>query len=258
VLRIISLNLNGIRSAVRKGVLDWLRTQDASVVCLQELKAQAKDIVPSVCKPDDLGGYFHFAERPGYSGVGLYCSKGPDQIIEGLGISDIDSEGRYIEARFGNLSVVSVYIPSGSSSPERLAIKFSFMERFIEPLHKLISSGREVIICGDWNVAHKQIDLKNWRSNQKNSGFLPEEREWFSGVIDKLGYIDVFRTLNQEPEQYTWWSNRGQSWAKNVGWRLDYQMATPGIASLARRAKIYKAQRFSDHAPLIIDYDYAI
>ena len=171
MLRIISLNLNGIRSAVRKGVLDWLRTQDASVVGLQELKAQAKDIVPSVCKPDDLDGYFHFAERPGYSGVGLYCSKAPDQIIEGLGIPDIDSEGRYIEARFGNLSVVSVYIPSGSSSPERLAIKFSFMERFIEPLHKLISSGREVIVCGDWNVAHKQIDLKNWRSNQKNSGF---------------------------------------------------------------------------------------
>jgi exodeoxyribonuclease III len=258
VLRIISLNLNGIRSAVRKGVLDWLRTQEASVVCLQELKAQARDIVPSVCEPDELAGYFHFAQRPGYSGVGLYCSKGPDQIIEGLGIADIDSEGRYIEARFGNLSVVSVYIPSGSSSPERLAIKFSFMERFIEPLHKLISSGREVIICGDWNVAHKQIDLKNWRANQKNSGFLPEEREWFSGVIDKLGYVDVFRTLNQEPEQYTWWSNRGQAWAKNVGWRLDYQLATPGMASRARRAEIYKAQRFSDHAPLIIDYDYSI
>jgi exodeoxyribonuclease-3 len=258
VLRIVSLNLNGIRSAVRKGVLEWLRTQRATVVCVQELKAQADDIVPSVGKTGQLRGYFHFADRPGYSGVGLYCSKQPDQVIEGLGISDIDSEGRYIEARFGNLSVVSVYIPSGSSSPQRLATKFSFMARFIDPLHKLICSGREVIICGDWNVAHKQIDLKNWRSNQKNSGFLPEEREWFSGVLDKLGYIDVFRTLNQEPEQYTWWSNRGQAWAKNVGWRLDYQLATPGIACLARRAEIYKAQRFSDHAPLIIDYDYVI
>jgi exodeoxyribonuclease-3 len=258
VLRIVSLNLNGVRSAVNKGVLEWLRTQSADVVCLQELKAQTKDIVPSVYNPDDLRGFFHCAERPGYSGVGLYCSKPPDHITEGLGISDIDYEGRYIEARFGNLSVVSVYVPSGSSSPERLAVKFSFMERFIEPMHKLISSGREVIMCGDWNVAHKQIDLKNWRSNQKNSGFLPEERDWFSGVLDKLGYIDVFRTLNQEPEQYTWWSNRGQSWSKNVGWRLDYQLATPGIASLAQRAEIYKAQRFSDHAPLIIDYDYSI
>ncbi len=258
MLRVVSLNLNGVRSAVKKGVLDWLRTQRAQVVCLQELKAQAKDIVPSVCDPDDLHGYFHYAHRPGYSGVGLYCSKRPDRIINGIGIPDIDHEGRFIEAHFGNLSVVSLYVPSGSSSPERLAVKFSFMERFIEPLHKLISSGREVIICGDWNVAHKQIDLKNWRSNQKNSGFLPEERDWFSSVLDKLGYVDVFRTLNQEPDQYTWWSNRGQAWANNVGWRLDYQLATPAIASRARRAEIYKAQRFSDHAPLIIDYDFQI
>ena len=258
MLRIVSLNLNGIRSAVNKGVLDWLAKQGASVVCLQELKAQAKDLSPAVQNPDELLGYFHYADRPGYSGVGLYCGKPPDRIIEGIGIPEFDSEGRYIEAQYGNLSIVSVYVPSGSSSPERLAIKFKFMEQFIQPLHKLISSGREVIICGDWNVAHKEIDLKNWRSNQKNSGFLPEEREWFSGVLDKLGYVDVFRTLNQESEQYTWWSNRGQAWAKNVGWRIDYQLATPGIASRARRVQIYKDQRFSDHAPLIIDYDYRL
>ncbi len=256
MLRIVSLNLNGIRSAVNKGVLDWLATQSASVVCLQELKAQAKDIVPAVHNPGKLHGYFHYADRPGYSGVGLYCSKQPDRVINGLGIDEFDVEGRYIEAQYGNLSVVSLYVPSGSSSPERLAIKFKFMEQLIEPLHKLISSGREVIICGDWNVAHKEIDLKNWRSNRKNSGFLPEEREWFSGVLDKLGYVDVFRTLNQEEEQYTWWSNRGRAWAKNVGWRIDYQVATPGIASLARRVEIYKSQRFSDHAPLTIDYEY--
>ena len=258
MLRIVSLNLNGIRSAVNKGVLEWLAKQAAHVVCLQELKAQEKDIPPHARNPDDFRGYFHFADRPGYSGVGLYCSKPPDHVVEGLGIPEFDAEGRYIEARYGNLSVVSVYIPSGSSSQERLAIKFRFMEQFIDPLHKLISSGREVIICGDWNVAHKQIDLKNWRSNQKNSGFLPEEREWFSGVLDKLGYVDVFRTLNQEPEQYTWWSNRGQAWAKNVGWRLDYQLATPGIAAKAKRVEIFKDQRFSDHAPLIIDYDYSV
>ena len=258
MLRIVSLNLNGIRSAVNKGVLDWLATQSASVVCLQELKAQEKDIVPDVQNPDKLLGYFHCADRPGYSGVGLYCSKQPDRVINGLGIDEFDSEGRYIEAQYGNLSVVSLYVPSGSSSPERLAIKFKFMEQLIEPLHRLISSGREVIICGDWNVAHKEIDLRNWRSNRKNSGFLPEEREWFSGVLDKLGYVDVFRTLNQEPEQYTWWSNRGQAWAKNVGWRIDYQVATPGIASKARQEDIYKAQRFSDHAPLTIDYEYEL
>jgi len=256
MLRIVSLNLNGIRSAVNKGLLGWLAKQSASVACLQELKAQATDIVPAVHNPDDLLGYFHCADRPGYSGVGLYCSKKPDRVINGLGIPEFDSEGRYIEAQYGELSVISLYVPSGSSSAERLAIKFRFMEKIIEPLHRLITSGREIIICGDWNVAHKEIDLKNWRSNQKNSGFLPEEREWFSGVLDKLGYVDVFRTLNQEPEQYTWWSNRGQAWAKNVGWRIDYQLATPRIASLARRAEIYKTERFSDHAPLTIDYDY--
>lgn len=256
MLRIVSLNLNGIRSAVNKGVLEWLSKQAASFTCLQELKAQAKDIVPAVHNPGDLLGYFDFADRPGYSGVGLYCSKKPDRVINGLGIAEFDSEGRYIEAQYGDLSVVSLYVPSGSSSPERLAVKFRFMEQIIQPLYELICSGREVIICGDWNVAHKEIDLRNWRSNRKNSGFLPEEREWFTGVLDKLGYVDVFRTLNREPEQYTWWSNRGQSWAKNVGWRIDYQLATPGIASRARRADIYKAQRFSDHAPLIIDYDY--
>lgn len=257
MLRIVSLNLNGIRSAVNKGFLDWMNASNADIVCVQEIKAQSSDLVETVRNPEGYSGFFHHAERPGYSGVGLYCRKQPDRIIEGLSIADIDAEGRYIEAQFGNLSVVSLYVPSGSSSPERLAVKFSFMERVIAPLHRLISSGRQVVLCGDWNVAHKQIDLKNWRSNQKNSGFLPEEREWFSGVLDKLAYVDVFRRLNALPEQYTWWSNRGQAWAKNVGWRLDYQVATPEIAARARRAEIYTASRFSDHAPLTIDYDYA-
>jgi exodeoxyribonuclease III len=258
VLRIVSLNLNGIRSAVNKGFLDWMNVNDADIVCVQEIKAQSADIVDPVRNPDGYKGFFHHANRPGYSGVGLYCKKQPDRIKEGLGIADIDAEGRYIEAQFGNLSVVSLYVPSGSSSPERLAVKFSFMERFIEPLHRLIASGREVVLCGDWNVAHKEIDLKNWRGNRKNSGFLPEEREWFSGVLEKLGYVDVFRRLNPHPEQYTWWSNRGQAWAKNVGWRIDYQLATPGIAASARHTEIYKERRFSDHAPLVVEYDYAI
>ena len=257
-MRIITLNLNGIRSAVNKGFLEWMSAQNADAICVQEIKAQDRDLSDAIRNPDGYLGYFHCADRPGYSGVGIYCGKKPDRLIEGLGIPDIDVEGRYLEAQFGNLSIVSVYVPSGSSSAERLAIKFSFMERFIASLHRLAQSGREVILCGDWNVAHREIDLKNWRSNQKNSGFLPEEREWFSGVLDKLGYVDVFRRLNQEPEQYTWWSNRGQAWAKNVGWRIDYQLATPGIAAKARSAAIYKAQRFSDHAPLTVDYDYGL
>jgi len=255
-LRIITLNLNGLRSAVNKGLLRWLRRQNADVVCLQELKAQHADLTDAVCNPTPLKGYFHCADKKGYSGVGLYCAQTPDRVVSGLGIADIDAEGRYLEAQFGALSVVSFYLPSGSSSEERLAVKFSFLERVIPRLHALASGGSEVIICGDWNIAHREIDLKNWRSNQKNSGFLPEERAWLSDVFERLGYVDVFRRIDPRAEQYTWWSNRGQAWAKNVGWRIDYQIATPGIAAKAVKAVIYKAKRFSDHAPLIIDYDY--
>ena len=257
-MRIVTLNLNGIRSAVNKGFLGWLAQQGADAVCVQELKAQDKDLTDSTRNPAGFHGYFHCAERPGYSGVGIYCRKKPDRLVAGVGVANIDAEGRYLEARFGNLSIVSLYVPSGSSSPERLAIKFSFMRRCIDPLHKLAASGREIVICGDWNVAHKEIDLKNWRANQKNSGFLPEERQWFSGVIERLGYVDVFRKLDERADQYTWWSNRGQAWAKNVGWRIDYQMATPGIAAKATSTSIYKTGRFSDHAPLSIDYEYAL
>ncbi|HEX7812356.1 MAG TPA: exodeoxyribonuclease III [Burkholderiales bacterium] len=257
-MQIVSLNLNGIRSAANKGFLDWMARLTADVVCVQEVKAQEKDLSEAIRSPGGFHGYFHCAERPGYSGVGIYCRRKPDRVISGLGIADIDAEGRYLEVQFGNLSVVSVYVPSGSSSAERLAIKFKFMERFIDPLHKLHAGGRDVIICGDWNVAHKEIDLKNWRSNQKNSGFLPEERAWFSGIVDILGFVDVFRTIDTRADQYTWWSNRGQAYAKNVGWRIDYQMATPGIAAKAKTCSIYKEQRFSDHAPLTVDYDYTL
>lgn len=205
--------------------------------------------------PPGYNGFFHYAEKKGYSGVGVYCKAKPDKVVTGLGIADIDTEGRYLRCDFGNLSVVSVYLPSGSSSEERQTVKFSFMQRFFPHLRKIAKSGREFILCGDWNIAHKEIDLKNWRGNQKNSGFLPEERAWLTRVFDELGWVDVFRRLNQEPEQYTWWSNRGQAWAKNVGWRIDYHIATQGIAGKAKRASIYKNKRFSDHAPLTIDYD---
>jgi exodeoxyribonuclease-3 len=257
-VRIVTLNLNGIRSAVNKGFLRWAARQNADVVCVQELKAQPGDLSEAIRNPDALHAYFHCAQRRGYSGVGLYCRRPPDSVVEGVGIPDIDAEGRYLEARYGKLSVVSFYVPSGSSSEERLSVKFKFMERVIEPLHRLVVSGREVVICGDWNVAHREIDLKNWRSNRKNPGFLPEERGWLSGVFDILGYVDVFRRLDPRPEQYTWWSNRGQAWAKNVGWRIDYQIATPGLAATAAKASIYKAKHFSDHAPLTIDYNYSL
>ncbi len=255
-MRIITLNLNGVRSAVNKGFLQWLPMQDADIVCMQELKAQTADMTAEMLNPAGYYGYFHYAEKRGYSGVGIYLRRQPDQIIEGLGIPDVDAEARYLEVVFGNLSVISLYLPSGSAGEHRQAIKFAFMDHFFPYLKKLTASGREIILCGDWNIAHKEIDLKNWRSNQKNSGFLPEERVWLSRVFDELGFVDVFRRINQQPEQYTWWSNRGQAWAKNVGWRIDYQIATPQIAGKATGVSIYKADRFSDHSPLIIDYDY--
>ena len=255
-MRIITLNVNGIRSAARKGFFAWLAKQRAHVVCVQEVKAQAADLSDEMRQPKGFQGFFHLAGKKGYSGVGLYSRRQPDRVVEGVGIADIDAEGRYLRADFGSLSVVSLYMPSGSSSAARQAAKFSFMERFLPVLGELPRSRREWLICGDWNIAHQEIDLKNWRANQKNSGFLPEERAWLGQVFDQLGLVDVFRRLNPAPEQYTWWSNRGQAWAKNVGWRIDYQIATPGVAARAKRAIIYKDQRFSDHAPLTIDYDY--
>lgn len=257
-MQIITLNLNGIRAAAKKGFLPWLAKQTADVVCVQELKAQLPDLSAEMQSPDDYHGYFHCAEQKGYSGVGIYTRKKPDRIVEGVGIADIDAEGRFLQADFGNLSIVSIYLPSGSSGEHRQAAKFYFMEHFFPVLQNLMASGRQVILCGDWNIAHKEIDLKNWRSNQKNSGFLPEERTWLTNVFDQIGFVDVFRRLNNESDQYTWWSNRGQAWAKNVGWRIDYQIATPAIAQTARSVSIFKGERFSDHAPLIVDYDHTL
>ncbi len=257
-MRIVSINLNGIRAAAAKGFYGWLSRQDADVVCLQELRAQVEQLTAQMLAPRGYHGYFHDAEKKGYSGVAVYCRRQPDRIRMGMGWPDMDAEGRYIQADFGELSVTSVYLPSGTSGEARQAVKFSFLDRFMPFLRALRRDGREYILCGDWNIAHKEIDLKNWRANQTHSGFLPEERAWMERLFNEVGFVDVFRRLNPEPEQYTWWSNRGQAWAKNVGWRIDYHVATPGIAQTARAESIYKRKRFSDHAPLIIDYEYSL
>ena len=259
-MKIITLNLNGIRSATRKGVFQWMTRTRADVVCVQELKAQAADLDERMRAPGGFRGYFHHAEKKGYSGVGLYCRREPDRVMEGVGNREADAEGRYLRADFGPLSVISVYLPSGSSGAHRQQAKFRFMDHFFPHLKKLAAEGREVLLCGDWNIAHKEIDLKNWRSNQKNSGFLPEERAWLGRVFDDLGWVDVYRRLHPTTtgEAYTWWSNRGQAWSKNVGWRIDYHIATPKLAATAKRAAIFKTRRFSDHAPLTIDYDYPL
>ena len=259
-MKIITLNLNGIRAASRKGLFKWMARTRADVVCVQELKAQDGDLDGVMRAPGAFRGYFHHAEKKGYSGVGLYCRHEPDRVAAGVGNREADSEGRYLRADFGKLSIISVYLPSGSSGAHRQASKFRFMDHFFPHLKKLAAEGREVLLCGDWNIAHQEIDLKNWRSNQKNSGFLPEERAWLGRVFGDLGWVDVYRRLHPATtgEAYTWWSNRGEAWAKNVGWRIDYHIATPKLAASAKRAAIFKTQRFSDHAPLTIEYDYRL
>ena len=257
-MKIVSLNLNGIRSACKKGFLQWLQKQKADISCLQEIRIQPEQLIGEMQNPSGMNGIFQFAKKKGYSGVGFYVRKKPDRIIREIGLPEMDGEGRYIQADYGSLSVISLYLPSGSSGDERQQFKYRVMDLFAMWMEKRLREGREMVICGDWNIAHREIDLKNWRGNRKNSGFLTEEREWMTMIFEKLGFVDVFRTLNPEAEQYTWWSNRGQSWAKNVGWRIDYQIATPGIAKTAHSTSIYKDERFSDHAPLIVDYDYEI
>ena len=275
-MKVISINVNGIRAAARKGMFEWLQKVDADVICLQELKAQPDQIEGQPFHPEGYHTYFHSAEKKGYSGVGIYTKQKPDAVYVGLGEiddgdwSDVDIEGRYIQVDFPNLSVASLYMPSGSAKEERQAYKFRMMERFEPVLQKMLTADREYIICGDWNIAHKKTDIKNWRGNQKNSGFLPAERQWFDWLFaeteseidepmraEPLGFVDAYREVNKEPDHYTWWSNRGQAWANNTGWRIDYQVVTPGLRDkiIAGSELIYKEERFSDHAPLIIEYN---
>ena len=254
-MKIVSLNVNGIRSACRKNFFDWMLSQRPDVVCLQETKAQVDQLHEEILSPPGYHAFFKDAEKKGYSGVALYSRHQPDRVITEIGWPLADNEGRFLQADLGKLSIISLYLPSGTSGDERQAIKYQFMDFFKPVLKSMRRKRREYIICGDWNIAHKEIDLKNWRGNQKNSGFLPEERAWLDEVFGTVGMVDAFRVRNQKPEQYTWWSNRGQAWAKNVGWRIDYQVITPGLKDKVLKVDIYKEQRFSDHAPLIIDYD---
>ena len=255
-MKTISLNVNGIRSAYQKGFFNWVHKQEADIVCLQEIKAEQSQLSEHILAPAGYYACWNSAVKKGYSGVAVYSRTEPDRIEAKLGWLHADTEGRYLQTDFGKLSVISLYLPSGSSGEERQQIKFEFMDQFMPKLKQMRRKQREFIICGDWNIAHKQIDLKNWKGNQKNSGFLHEERAWMTRVLDEAGFVDAFRVVNQQPDEYTWWSNRGQARAKNVGWRIDYQIVTPGLKDLIKSASIYRDERFSDHAPLIIEYDY--
>jgi exodeoxyribonuclease-3 len=262
LFKLISLNLNGIRAACTKGLAAWVEQHAPDCMGVQELKAQAGDVRGKFETLAGLKGYFHFAEKKGYSGVGLYTRREPTDVLIGLGCAPFDAEGRYVEARFDTpgrkFSVISCYFPSGTSGEERQTAKYRFLD-VIYPHLQQLRAERDFILCGDLNIAHRQIDLKNWRGNQKNSGFLPEERAWMDKLLTEGGLVDVYRRLHPDTtgEAYTWWSNRGQAWAKNVGWRIDYHLATPAAAAGARRASIYKDERFSDHAPLTIEYEWS-
>lgn len=253
-MRIITLNVNGIRSAITKGMFRWLAKQNADIICLQEVRAPLDILQQEIYQLPGYYCYYHSAQKKGYSGVALFSKKQPDKIVSELGFPLADEEGRYIHAEFGPLKVVSLYMPSGTSGEGRQDLKYQFMDNYFKILETILQSKQPCIICGDWNIAHKNIDLKNWRTNQKNSGFLPQERAWLDKLFEQSGWVDTFRVVNQEPDQYTWWSHRGRAWDNNVGWRIDYQVATPDLKKTIKSASIYKDERFSDHAPLIVDY----
>jgi len=253
-VRVISFNANGLRAATRKGFFSWFSRQKADVLCVQELKAQPHQIEDAEFHARGFHRVVACAEKPGYSGVAIYSRRAPESVVEGFGNAEFDAEGRYVEAVFDSVAVASVYFPSGSSSEERQRAKFRFLPSFEAHMASKLGNGRPYIFCGDVNIAHKPIDLRNWRANQKHSGFTPEERAWMDRLIDEIGYVDAFRVVNQEPDQYTWWSNRGRAWEKNVGWRIDYQLVSPELRDTVAGVQIYKRKRFSDHSPLIIDY----
>lgn len=253
-MKVITANVNGIRAAAKKGLFHWLMKQKADVVCLQETKAQMAHLPDELYRPDGYHCYFTDAIKKGYSGVALYAKKKPDRVLHTLGWDCADTEGRFVQADFDNLSVISLYLPSGTSGEHRQIEKYDFMKRFLKVLRKFKKEKRDVIICGDWNIVHKEIDIKNFKSNQKNSGCLPEERAWLDDVLMKEGFIDAFRVVNHEKDQYTWWSHRGNARANNVGWRIDYQVISENLKNRVKSAEIYTAENFSDHAPLIVEY----
>jgi exodeoxyribonuclease III len=254
-MKIISFNANGLRSAATKGFFDWFAEQNADFLCVQETKAQEAQLADAVFRPAGYHVMFRDAStKKGYSGVAVYSKQKPDRYITGLGWDAFDEEGRYLEAQLGDLSVVSLYLPSGSSSDERQQFKFKVLDWIRPHFQRMLKSGRHYVICGDWNIAHTSMDIRNAKSNEKNSGFLPEEREWLTQLIQADGWVDAYRTLKPKDQDYTWWSQRGAARAKNVGWRIDYQMVTANMRDRLKRCEIFSEPKLSDHAPFVVEY----
>ena len=254
MIKVMSFNINGIRAGARKGFFNWITAVNPDVICLQETKAQKSQLLDPIFHPEGYESYYVDAEKKGYSGVAVFSKQSPLAVHKQLDWLPADREGRYLQLDFKNISIASLYLPSGTSGDERQQFKYAFLDFYFARLQSQLTHPREYILCGDWNIAHQAIDLKNWRANQKNSGFLPEERAWLDKLF-KLGYIDAFRVVKQQADQYTWWSNRGRAWDNNVGWRIDYHIVTPGLKTKIIDTDIYKAERFSDHAPLTLTYN---
>ncbi len=257
-MRVITLNVNGITGAADKGFVRWMQRQKADIVCIQDTQAHEHQLARTVSQPRGFYGYFADSEKIGYSGVAIYSRTEPDRIVRGFGWEDLDSEGRMITADFGNLTVMSFSLPTGTHSVKKQQLKFNIMERMLPRLKELGKDGRDYIICGDWAIAHKASDLTHDKTNANSSGFTPQERAWMDTVFGEARFHDAFRVVNKEEEQFTWWSNRGQAWDKNVGWRLDYHVVSDSMVDKVVETSIYKKRRFSDHAPLTIDYAYAL
>jgi exodeoxyribonuclease-3 len=257
-MRVITLNLNGIRAAFRKGFRQWLGVQGADLILLQETRIQPEQLTDEHNEVNGFLSYFSFAEAKGYSGVGVYSTKKPISIVNKVGWLNFDKEGRFLLLEFKYLYVLSLYLPSGTRGEERQCFKYETLDWFRNWISPVLNSGKQILVCGDLNIAHQEIDLKNVKGNRKNSGFLPEERQWMTKLFESGGLCDVFRNLYPDLEMYTWWSNRGRAWEKNVGWRIDYQIATPKLAASAFQGSVYREERFSDHSPLIIDYNWEL
>ena len=257
-MKIVTFNANGIRSAARKGFFEWMQDSAPDVVCMQELKAHRDQLAENLLAPQGYRGYFQFAEKKGYSGTAIYCKAPPSDVKVGLGWNDFDSEGRLVRIDYNNLSIISIYLPSGTSSDDRQKFKEIILDRLKPVLLNFRKEKRDFIICGDINIAHKPVDLRNWKGNRNNSGFLPQERAWMDWLFGEAGYVDAFRVINSRPGQYTWWSNRGEAYAKNVGWRLDYHIVTAGLSKRTESVSVFRETKFSDHAPVIVNYDIAV
>ena len=255
VFRIITCNLNGIRAAARKGFFQWMHAQQPDIVCLQETKAQEHQLPPEALDVREFSTAFVDAQKKGYSGVAIYSRRKPERVVRGLAIEEYDSEGRFVRVDFDGLSVASLYVPSGTSGPERQAVKYAFLDRFFALLVQMKNEGRRFVVCGDYNIAHRDIDVHNPKSCAGVTGFLPRERAWFDDVTERAGWVDAFRVVNHEPKQFSWWPNFPAAWTRNLGWRIDYQLITPNLAPAVRAASIYTGERFSDHAPVTIDYE---